>query len=35
MDYRVNFVIANSGSADASKALLTKFGMPFEKERKA
>lgn len=32
---QVNFVIANSGSADASKALLTKFGMPFEKERKA
>ncbi|MBP7820500.1 50S ribosomal protein L5 [Candidatus Saccharibacteria bacterium] len=32
---QINFVIANSGSIEASKALLTKFGMPFEKERKA
>lgn len=32
---QINFVIANSGSVEASKALLTKFGMPFEKERKA
>ncbi len=32
---QVNFVIANSGSAEASMALLKKFGMPFEKERKA
>lgn len=32
---QVNFVIGNSGSAEASRALLIKFGMPFEKERKA
>ena len=32
---QVNFVIDNSVSAEQSKALLTKFGMPFEKERKA
>ena len=32
---QINFVISNSGSVEASKALLTKFGMPFEKERKA
>lgn len=32
---QVNFVIANSTSIDQSKALLAKFGMPFEKERKA
>ena len=32
---QINFVIANSTSIDQSKALLAKFGMPFEKERKA
>lgn len=32
---QINFVIANSISIDQSKALLAKFGMPFEKERKA
>ncbi|MCB9839844.1 50S ribosomal protein L5 [Candidatus Nomurabacteria bacterium] len=32
---QVNFVISNSSSPEASRALLTKFGMPFEKERKA
>lgn len=32
---QVNFVISNSSSPQASRALLTKFGMPFEKERKA
>lgn len=31
---QVNFVINNSSGADSSKALLRKFGMPFEKERK-
>lgn len=30
---QVVFVIASSGSADKSKALLSKFGMPFEKTR--
>lgn len=32
---QINFVIANSESVEQSKALLAKFGMPFEKERKA
>jgi len=32
---QVNFVISKSSSPEASRALLTKFGMPFEKERKA
>lgn len=32
---QINFVIVNSGSVQQSKALLAKFGMPFEKERKA
>jgi large subunit ribosomal protein L5 len=32
---QINFVIANASSVEASMALLTKFGMPFEKERKA
>ena len=32
---QINFVIVNSKSVEASKALLSKFGMPFEKERKA
>lgn len=32
---QVNFVISQSESAEQGKALLTKFGMPFEKERKA
>lgn len=31
---QVNFVINNSSGAESSKALLRKFGMPFEKERK-
>ena len=32
---QVNFVISKSSSPEASRALLTKFGMPFDKERKA
>ncbi len=32
---QVNFVISNAKDADQARALLTKFGMPFEKERKA
>jgi len=32
---QVNFVISNAQDADQARALLTKFGMPFEKERKA
>lgn len=32
---QINIVIENSNNADQSKALLQKFGMPFEKERKA
>lgn len=32
---QVNFVISKSESAEQGKALLIKFGMPFEKERKA
>ena len=31
---QVNFVISKSSSPEASRALLTKFGMPFEKENK-
>lgn len=32
---QVNFVINNATDADQGRALLAKFGMPFEKERKA
>lgn len=32
---QINFVIANAQNADQARALLVKFGMPFEKERKA
>jgi large subunit ribosomal protein L5 len=32
---QINFVIANATNPEQAKALLTKFGMPFEKERKA
>jgi large subunit ribosomal protein L5 len=32
---QINFVIENSEGIEQSKALLAKFGMPFEKERKA
>mgnify|MGYP000965315345 CR=1 FL=1 len=32
---QINFVIEGSQDIEQSKALLTKFGMPFEKERKA
>lgn len=32
---QVNFVINNAKDADQARALLVKFGMPFEKERKA
>lgn len=32
---QVNFVINNANDADQARALLEKFGMPFEKERKA
>lgn len=32
---QVNFVINNAQDADQARALLAKFGMPFEKERKA
>lgn len=32
---QINFVITNTHSMAQSKALLTKFGMPFEEERKA
>lgn len=32
---QINFVINNADNADQAKALLVKFGMPFEKERKA
>ena len=32
---QINFVIDNAQNADQAKALLVKFGMPFEKERKA
>ena len=32
---QINFVINNADDADQARALLAKFGMPFEKERKA
>jgi large subunit ribosomal protein L5 len=32
---QINFVINNADNADQARALLAKFGMPFEKERKA
>lgn len=32
---QINFVIDNAQNADQARALLVKFGMPFEKERKA
>lgn len=32
---QINFVINNAQDADQARALLAKFGMPFEKERKA
>jgi len=32
---QINFVFSNVTSVNQSKALLAKFGMPFEKERKA
>lgn len=32
---QINFVLANVTDANQGKALLAKFGMPFEKERKA
>lgn len=32
---QINFVIVNATNSDQAKALLVKFGIPFEKERKA